>query len=207
MQGADVYIDSGRCLEVANYEWAAREMQDVLSHRLPSLHRSAYRLLRNAADAEDAVQDALLMAYKHLDQFRGQSQMSTWLTAIVCNSARMHLRRRRHMQVSLDDPIGIDHESPLSEQLPSPRPSPEDDCQRSEINRHLARAAARLTPTLRTTLQLRAVEGLSTLETAKVLGVASGTVKAQLSRARAKMRGVLSQRKIRRRRTAAPSGI
>ena len=66
-----------------------REMQDVLTRYLPRFHRSAYRLLGNAADAEDAVQDALLAAYKHLDQFRGRSQMSTWLTTIVCNCARM----------------------------------------------------------------------------------------------------------------------
>ena len=70
MQGADVYIESERRLEVPKYESAAREMQDVLSSRLPSFYRVAYRLLRNAADAEDAVQDALFTAYKHLDQFR-----------------------------------------------------------------------------------------------------------------------------------------
>jgi len=204
VQGADVYLESERRLEVPDDESAAREMQDVLSRRLPSFYIVAYRLLRNAADAEDAVQDALFTAYKHLDQFRGQSQMSTWLTAIVCNCARMQLRRRpRHMHVSLDDPIGAEHEPPLSEQLACGGPSPEDDCRRSEMNQHLVRAATRLTPALRTTLQLRDVDGLSIRETAEILGVACGTVKAQLSRARARMRRSLSQRRSGTRRTAA----
>jgi RNA polymerase sigma factor (sigma-70 family) len=79
----------------------------TLSSGLPSLYRGAYRLLGNAADAEDAVQDALLAAYLHLHQFKGQSKMSTWLAAIVHNSARMQLRRRlRHVHVPLDEPIG-----------------------------------------------------------------------------------------------------
>jgi RNA polymerase sigma factor (sigma-70 family) len=55
------------------------EMQDVLTRCLPRFYRSAYRQLGNAVDAEDAVQDAMLAAYLHLDQFKGQAQMSTWL--------------------------------------------------------------------------------------------------------------------------------
>ena len=68
------------------------EVLSVVSHCLPSLYRYAYRLLGNTTDAEDAVQDALLAAYKHLNQFRGDAQLSTWLTTIVINCARMHLR-------------------------------------------------------------------------------------------------------------------
>src|SRR5260221_10529813 len=83
------------------------EMQDVLARCLPSFYRKAYRHLGNAADAEDAVQDALLAAYKHIDQFRGQSQMSTWLTSIVINCARMHLRKRpRQTHLSVDERFG-----------------------------------------------------------------------------------------------------
>src|SRR3989441_5052387 len=89
MQEGEAYIVSAQRLDAPNGESAAREMEDVLSRRLPSFYRSAYRFLGNPADAEDAVQEALLSAYKHLDQFRGQSQMSTWLTAIVSNCARM----------------------------------------------------------------------------------------------------------------------
>ena len=79
------------------------QMMAVLSHRLPYLYRYAYRLLGNKADAEDAVQDALLAAFKHLNQFRGKAHLSTWLTAIVINCARMQLRKRsRYIHISLE---------------------------------------------------------------------------------------------------------
>jgi RNA polymerase sigma-70 factor (ECF subfamily) len=198
MQHTSEYIQGEQDLEAADYESAVRKLEQLLSCRLPYFYGIANRFLGNAADAEDAVQDALLTAYEHLDQFRGDSQLSTWLTTIVRNSARMHLRRRpRRMHVSLDEPIDAEHESPLSEQLACGGPSPEDGCRHSEMNRLLAEAAIRLTPVLRTTLQLRVVTGLSILETAKILGVPTGTVKAQSSRARARMRRLLSQRRSR----------
>ena len=94
------------------------EMQDVLSRYMPRFYGTAYRQLGNAADAEDAVQDALLAAYKHLDQFKGQAHMSTWLTAIVTNCAWMQLRRRRRQpHVSLDEPYGEDQQHCLSDRL------------------------------------------------------------------------------------------
>lgn len=72
---------------------AVSESKEVLSRHLPSFYRYALRLLGNTADAEDAVQDALLAAYRHIDQFRGQSRMTTWLTAIIRNCALMQLRK------------------------------------------------------------------------------------------------------------------
>jgi RNA polymerase sigma-70 factor, ECF subfamily len=138
MQEAEAHIGSAQRLDAPNGESAAREMEDVLSRRLPSFYRNAYRFLSNIADAEDAVQDALLSAYKHLDQFRGQSQMSTWLTAIVSNCARMQLRRRpSQIHVSLDERIGEEQEYSLSERLAHRGPNPEDECQNSEQKAHL----------------------------------------------------------------------
>ncbi len=170
------------------------EMQDVFSRHLPSLHRRACRYLGNAADAEDAVQDALLSAYKHLDQFKGQAQMSTWLTAIVTNCARMQLRRRpRQAQLSLDERFGEEQELCLSDQLPTGEPSPEDECRASELHGNLLRLVAQLSPPLRKAFQLRELDGLSTSEAAHILGVADGTVKAQLARARAKLRRLMSR--------------
>src|ERR1017187_4687514 len=112
------------------------EMFSVLSHRLPSLYRYAYRLLGNETDAEDAVQDALLAAYKHLNQFRGDAQLSTWLTTIVINCARMHLRKRtRYIPVSPHSRNGEDQEPPLPDILVGDRPNPEDECHRSMLHR------------------------------------------------------------------------
>jgi RNA polymerase sigma-70 factor, ECF subfamily len=167
---------------------AVRELQAVLSLRLPSFYRCALRLLGNAADAEDAVQEALLAAYKHIDQFRGQSQMSTWLTAIVSNCARMQLRKRpRQVHMPLEEQIGEEQEYFLCERLADGGPSPEDECRSSELAAHLRKCTALLTPSLRKTFQLRVVDGLSVFETAQVLGLPHGTVKAQLARARRKL--------------------
>jgi RNA polymerase sigma-70 factor (ECF subfamily) len=169
-------------------ENGVRELQDVLSRYLPRFYRGAYRQLGNAADAEDAVQDALLAAYKHLDQFKGQAQMSTWLTTIVTNCARMQLRRRpRQPHISLDEPSGEDQEYCLSDRLADSGLNPEDQCRNAELRRRLLQSVAQLSPSLRRVFELRDLDGRSVREAAHTLGLAEGTVKAQLSRARAKL--------------------
>jgi RNA polymerase sigma-70 factor, ECF subfamily len=170
------------------------QLQDVLSRYLPSFYRKAYRHLGNEADAEDAVQEALLSAYRHLDQFKGEAQMSTWLTAIVTNCARMQLRKRpRQAHVSLDERFGEDQEFCLSDQLAAGEPSPEEETRASELHGNLLRFVAQLSPPLRKAFQLRELDGLSTSEAAEVLGVADGTVKAQLARARAKLKRLMGR--------------
>jgi RNA polymerase sigma-70 factor (ECF subfamily) len=169
-------------------------MQDVLSRCLPLFFRRAHRHLGNAADAEDAVQDALLSAYKHLDQFKGQAQMSTWLTAIVTNSARMQLRRRlRQIHLSLDERFAEDEGNPLADRLAHHGPSPEDECQNSELHGRLMQFVSQLSPPLREAFQLRALGGLTTIEAAHILGVPEGTVKARLARARAKLKHLMQR--------------
>jgi RNA polymerase sigma-70 factor, ECF subfamily len=164
------------------------EMLSVVSHRLPSLHRYAYRVLGNKADAEDAVQDALLAAHKHLNEFRGDAQLSTWLTTIVINCARMQLRKQsRRTHVSLDSRIGEEQEYSLSDILVDHRPNPEEECDRSMLRRRLMKSAAQLSPTLRKTFHLRFVYQLSVSETARILRIPTGTVKARTARARAKL--------------------
>jgi RNA polymerase sigma factor (sigma-70 family) len=107
MQNRNGYGGTGEREEIREEEGPAEQLEQILASSLPPLYGRAYRILGNAADAEDAVQDALLAAYTHLDQFRGQSQISARLTAIVVNSARMRLRDRiRHVHVSLDEPAG-----------------------------------------------------------------------------------------------------
>jgi len=188
MPDADARTQNARYLDVSDDRGAARELQRVLSLRLPSFYRCALRLLGNRADAEDAVQEALLAAYKHLHQFRGQSQMSTWLTTIVRNCARMQLRKRpRQIHMRLDEQIGEEQRYFIGERLADPGPSPEDECRNFELTARLRKCTALLSPTLRRTFQLRVMDGLSTFETALILGLPHGTVKAQLARARAKI--------------------
>jgi len=199
-------------LDMVDHQSAAGKLHDVLSLRLPSFYRCAFRLLGNAADAEDAVQEALLAAYKHINQFRGQSQISTWMTTIVRNCALMQLRKRpRQIHSSLEEEFGEEQPRFLWEGLPDERPSPEDEYRISELTARLRQCAALLSPNLRRTFQLRVVDGLSIIETARILGVPRGTVKAQLARARTKiarhMRPVLAPRSRPPQRMQSSSGL
>lgn len=205
MQSANAGTDSGEHTGILTRQVASKAFGHILTSGLPSLYRGAYRLLGNAADAEDAVQDALLAAYMHLDQFRGQSKMSTWLGAIVHNSARMQLRKRlRHVHVPLDEPIGQVEEHCASLRLADHRPGPEDEYRNTELGRRLVHFQSQLTPTLRKTFQLRDIDGLSIREAARILGVPLGTVKAQSARARKKLRQLM--RRTLRSQTRALSG-
>ncbi|MGD0987020.1 MAG: sigma-70 family RNA polymerase sigma factor [Candidatus Sulfotelmatobacter sp.] len=180
----------------------AREIDQLLPHYLPLFYRTAFRHLGNQADAEDAVQDALLSACKHIGQFRGQARMSTWLTAIVINSARMHIRRKaRRAHVSLEETfVGNDEEYPLHERLPDVRPTPEAEYRETELRQHAVRLMRHLSPPLRKTFKLRELDGLNVRETATILGIAEGTVKAQLTRARTKMKALMRKTSAARRR-------
>jgi RNA polymerase sigma-70 factor, ECF subfamily len=180
--------NSDPCMDVSGHQRAVLEMKKVLALRLPSFYRCALRLLGNAADAEDAVQEALLAAYRHIDQFRGQSQMTTWLTTIVRNCALMQLRKRpRQIHLPLDEQTGGEEKYFVWERLADTRPSPEEECRNLELIARLQECAVRLSPTLRRTFQLRVLMGLSIFDTARILGLPHGTVKAQLARARAKI--------------------
>ena len=192
MQATEAYVEGEQSFEVRIRGKNTREMQDVLSRCRPLFYRTAYRQLNNAADAEDAVQDALLSAYKHLDQFKRQAQMSTWLTKIVMNCARMQLRRRsRQSLLSLDEQFKEESDLCLLDGLADDRPSPEVDCQRSELRAHLMQFVEQLSPCLRQAFQLRDLDGLTTREAGQILGVPDGTVKVQLTRARAKLRRMM----------------
>ena len=192
MENANAYLGIHEHLELLSEVGAAQVFEKLLSTRLPSLYRNAHRLLGNSADAEDAVQDALLAAYTHLDQFKGQAQMSSWLTAILLNCARMQLRmRRRHIHVSLDEPIGEVETPSVAERLADHRLNPEEECKDSELSARLTYFQTQLSPTLRRTFQLRDIDGLSIQETAQILGIPSGTVKARSARARQKLQDLM----------------
>jgi RNA polymerase sigma-70 factor (ECF subfamily) len=172
-----------------HHQNGAEELINIFVDRWPSLYRIAMRTLENGADAEDAVQDAFLSAYTHLEQFKRQARMSTWVTRILINSAGMKLRRRpRTVHVPLTDP-SQDHDSEkLLEILRDRRPNPEEVAQRNELTERAVRFTTLISPRLRRTFQLRDVYGLSIQDTAKILGLANGTVKAQSARARAKLK-------------------
>jgi RNA polymerase sigma-70 factor, ECF subfamily len=175
------------------YQRRVQELADVITNHSLRFRRIALGHLGNAADAEDAVQDALLSAWTHVDQFKGRAKMSTWLTTIVINSARMTLRRRSpQVQVALDEPCSEQNLSP-ADMVSDTRPDPEEVYRKRQIAQTLAHATLGLSPILRTTFRLRDVDGLSIRETAQLLGVPTGTVKARLARARMRLRQVIQK--------------
>lgn len=183
-------------------EKQVQELAAVIASRHRYFQLVALRRLGNMADAEDAVQDAFLSAWRHLNQFRGNARMATWLTTIVINSTRMKLRRKRPEGYI---PFDHDHDGEgtltLLDLLPDHRPGPEDICRAKELVEIYAQCSRRLTPGLRKAHQLREIEGLSIRDAAKVLGIAHGTVKAQTSRARTKIRHLMHEANYRKRST------
>jgi len=198
MSATATFIEQKQELHPVVFGEHAQELDSVVSRYLPMFYKRAFRFLGNTTDAEDAVQDALLSAYKHLGQFRGQAQLSTWLTTIVTNAARMQLRRRRGSYLSLDEEQGEDGLT-LSERLADSKPSPEEVCSTAEARDLVVEGVKQLSPKLRQAFQLRDIDGLTTKEAALVLGVPQGTVKAQLARARAKLAGIVSVKPVRQR--------
>jgi RNA polymerase sigma-70 factor (ECF subfamily) len=182
-------IEGERDPAAQTWEQKKGELQDAISRCLPSLHRRAYRYLGNSHDAEDAVQDALLSAYKHLDQFKGNAKMTTWLTSIVTNSALTQMRRRpRQPHSSLDEPITEGQSGRASDRLADVRPSPEDECIMSEFHGHLTQFIEDLSPSLQTAIQMHHFDGITTSKAALILGIPEGTIKARVRRARLKLK-------------------
>lgn len=164
-----------------------REFDDVLSHAIPQFRQIAMRRLRNREDAEDAVQDALLSAFRKIAQFDGRAKMSTWLTTIVLNAVRMQIRARSRSRTMSLDSTAAEGKPGISEILVDPRPNPEDTLEQSELRKILTRLTGSLQPSQRAAVQLRLQHDVSIKEAANKLKVPEGTLKAQLARAQAKL--------------------
>src|SRR5271155_1344841 len=152
------------------------------------LFQTALRVLGNTEDAEDALQDGLLSAYRNMKRFEGRSQFSTWLTRIVINAALMRRRSAKaRPAVSLDEP-------PIAERFAAEGPNPEQVFAGTELREMISENLDELSPLLRTAFVLREVEGYTTGEAAKKLGVTENTLKARLWRARHQLAERLGQR-------------
>src|SRR5437773_11473279 len=148
------------------------------------LFQTALRVLGNAEDAEDALQDGMLSAYRNWKRSEGRAQSSTWLTRIVINAALMRRRSAKSRPaVSLDEPPRED-ELPATERFADDGLTPEQVFANTEIREMLSENLDQLSPLLRTAFVLRQVQGYSTGEAAKKLGVTENTLKARLWRAR-----------------------
>jgi RNA polymerase sigma-70 factor, ECF subfamily len=159
------------------------------------LFRVARGVLHDEAEAEDVVQETYVRAFTHLDGFRGEAQLSTWLTRIALNEALGRLRRRR-ITVGLKDIDAINDQGEARViYLPSARQDsdPEAAAARAQVRRLLERAVDELPDSFRMVFVLRDIEEMSTEETASHLGLRPETVKTRLHRARRLLRQSLDR--------------
>ena len=146
----------------------------------------ALRMLRNPADAEDAVQEAFISAYKAFPKFRGQSKASTWLYRIVVNACLMKIRKEKSRSRYLAD-TGFEDLV-----VPDWRDDPEDATVNGELRDTIQLGLDQLSPELRASIVLRDVQGLSTEEAAQAVGLSPAAFKSRLHRARVLLRKHLS---------------
>lgn len=155
------------------------------------LYRVARAILRDAAEAEDVMQQAYVQAYTHLAQFGGRAKFSTWLTKIAVYEALGRVRRRsRDGRAGGAASDAAEEADPMS-RLESATPDPEQQAAHGELRQLLERAIEALPESYRSVVVLRDVEGLSTAETADCLGLREDAVKTRLHRARALLRDAL----------------
>jgi len=148
----------------------------------------AWRMTRNREDAEDVVQQSLQKAFLHLKKFEGESLFSTWLTRIAINEVLMLLRKKRgSRELSIDDSI-VGEEALLALEIPDSRQSPEDNYSQRERQRILSAALNELPHRTRRAIQLRELDERSTEETARIMGISVGAVKARVFHGRRKLR-------------------
>lgn len=158
-----------------------------------NVFRIAQHITHNEEDAQDVVQDAFLKAYQNLEQFQGNSKFYTWLVRIAVNEALMKLRRRRtDKTVSIDEDVETE-EGSMPREVADWSPNPEQLYGQSELSDILKKTIQGLPPGFRTVFVLRDVEGLSTEETAEMLGLSIPAVKSRLLRARLQLRERLAK--------------
>src|SRR5438094_7146493 len=154
------------------------------------LYSTAFRLVGNAEDAQDVVQDAFLNAYQSLDGFKGDSLFFTWLYRIAVNTA-ISLRRKQRVAISLDASRNGAHQlDPLD---PSEQSRPGYALEQAEQQRRIQHALSRLSPEHRTVLVMKDMEGQKYETMAEVLQVPIGTIRSRLHRARLELRQLLEQ--------------
>ena len=178
----------------------------VRRHR-PRIFALALRYARVREDAEDIVQQTFQKTFVNLHRFKGKSSFSTWLMRIAINEALMLLRRGRVLrEVSIDESSNRE-ETSRDLELSDSSPDPEASCLRREAARILSAAMHKLTPPVRTVIELRELGELSTRETALRMGLSVGAVKARVFHGRRKLRKTLESLEIIQQRSSAISHV
>jgi RNA polymerase sigma-70 factor (ECF subfamily) len=169
----------------ANDPDRARRFRDAALPYLDDVYTLARYLLRDAGDAEDAVQECYLRALKHFDSYRGPA-MKPWLFAILRNVCHAEFARRTNVSVSPVADVAEDElATPLWQEIEQ---TPEDAVLKHRDSNSVQRLVAALAEPFRETFVLREVQNLSYREIAEVIGAPVGTVMSRLARARAMLR-------------------
>ena len=167
--------------------------EELVNRYEKKIYRLGLNLTGNPEDAEDVLQEAFLKAFAHLPEFREDARFYTWLVRIAINEGLMKLRKRRSdKSVPIEDAVSEEGEI-IPREFTDWKPNPEQLYAQGEIETILQNAAQSLPPGFRTVFLLRDVEGLSTEETAQLLNLTEGAVKARLFRARLQLREELSK--------------
>jgi RNA polymerase sigma-70 factor, ECF subfamily len=187
--------DTGQELALVN---AAREgdmqaFEQLIQKYDRNVFRIAQHITQNREDAEDVVQDAFLKAYQNLNKFQGNSKFYTWLVRIAVNEALMRLRKRKaDKTVSMDEDVETE-DGAMPREFADWSPNPEQQYGQAELSDILGKTIQGLPAGFRTVFVLRDVEGLSTEETAEMLGLSVPAVKSRLLRARLQLRERLNR--------------
>jgi RNA polymerase sigma-70 factor (ECF subfamily) len=164
----------------------------LLDQNSEKIYRLALKMVGNAQDAEDVLQETFIKAFKNIKKFEGRSKISTWLYRIAVNESLMLLRKRKDHITEIDSDIEKDNGDLIPRQIVDWCCLPEKELMSSESHRHIKAAVSHLSEANRATFLLRDVEGLSTREAAEALEISESAVKVRLMRARMQLREELT---------------
>jgi RNA polymerase sigma-70 factor, ECF subfamily len=166
-------------------EMDAAQLNELFAACLPKLRKSARRMFWNEQDSEDALQDALLLAFRKIHQFEGRSSFSTWVHSIVRNTSRMYYRKAKAHPAISTDQDHLTEEGVLEESaFVDRRPTPEEAYAHEERSEILRKAAYQLPEKYHDAIYLFYLRGLGEEATARELGITVSALKAQLHRSR-----------------------
>ncbi len=185
-------IESGSLLPLS--ESRLQEFLETAERRRPQLLRMARRLTQCNEDAEDIVQEAILKAYKALARFRGESQMSSWLGAIVQNTAHEHLRSRRGRVFLSIEYLSKDEGDIVEINLPDSRKNPEESWASREMENILRDEVSKLSTVCRRAIEICALDEEPQAEAARALNLSVATMKSRVFRGKRLLGKSLSRR-------------
>lgn len=183
--------DDEQSLVAQARDGSSSAIEELVKRYQHKLFRLAQNITLNHEDAEEVVQNAFVRAFRNLASFRGDSRFYTWLVRIAVNEGLMKIRGRRFTQVSIDSVLETEDDV-IPRELKDGAPNPEQLYSQEELRGILAATIDELDPGYRMVLQLRDIEGLSTDDTARALGLSSPAVKSRLLRARLRLQSSLA---------------